>query len=40
MQKLHMEQRVAMHKILTPEQRKELKELRAKRGPRRTELPD
>ena len=40
MQKLRIEQRVAMHKILTPEQRKELKELRAKRGPRRTELPD
>ena len=40
MQKLHTEQRVAMHKILTAEQRKELKELRAKRGARRTELPD
>jgi len=40
MQRLHTEQRVAMHKVLTPQQRTQLKELREKRGPRRTDLPD
>jgi Spy/CpxP family protein refolding chaperone len=35
-----MEHRVAMHKILTPKQRQEMSELRAKRMPRRTDQPD
>ena len=39
-QRLAMEHRVAMHKILTPKQRQELSELRAKRMPRRTDQPD
>jgi len=39
-QRLAMEHRVAMHKILTPKQRQELSELRAKRLPRRTDQPD
>jgi len=36
-QRLAMEHRVAMHKILTPKQRQELSELRAKRMPRRAD---
>jgi len=39
-QRLAMEQRVAMHKVLTPKQRQELSELRAKHMPRRTDQPD
>ena len=39
-QRLAMENRVAMHKILTPKQRQELSELRAKRMPRRMDQPD
>jgi Spy/CpxP family protein refolding chaperone len=39
-QRLAMEHRVAMHKILTPKQRQEMSELRAKRMPRRTDQPD
>ena len=39
-QRLAMEHRVAMHKILTPKQRQELSELKAKRMPRRADQPD